>query len=205
MQTLLWSDIKEIIKNLFDEYDGNYGLRWIEKVWGITISRGEADYLTIYEKNQVQMRLISLILLYAEFKSIFFYQASNLFLENIYEFLDKNRLHMDEKLICTQPTGRDLFFEILQNIINTEKKKYCKILNDFYSKQDSKENNEIVPFSESLTRDIIRELIIADDFETLFYITKYKKEEIDEMREEEFYEKVARVNTWIESGMQNTD
>lgn len=205
VQTLLWSDLKEIINNLFDEYDGDFGLRWLEKVWSITISRGEADYLTIYDKNQVHIRLITLIIIYAEFKSIFFSQDPNLYLENVYEFLDKSRLHLDEKLIYDQPLRRDLFFEILEKIIASEKKKYCKLICTYYSNRCKQDDVETDLPTEYLTRDIISELIVGDDFDTLFYVANYKSEEIDKMKEEEFYERIARVNSWIQNDMQNTD
>ena len=204
-QTLLWSDVNAVINNLFNEYDGNYGLRWFEKMWSITVSRGEADYITIYDKNQVHIRLITLILIYAEFKSIFFSQDPNLYLENVYEFLDKHRLHLDEKLVYDQPLRRDLFFEMLEKFIDSEKEKYCKLICTYYAKQCQQENVETDLLTEYLTRDIISELIVGDDFDTLFYVANYKTEEIDKMREENFYERIAKVGWWIENDMQNID
>ena len=210
MFTLLWSKIKDNVDHILNEYEGD-GLTWFEKMWSIIISNCAADYQEENEKTLVYVRLISLIDIYRNAKYLLLdnYDYYPLNIE-IYNYLFKKNPSLEEKRIYRLANKYDSvgnneernFVETLNNLIDEQKNTLCRCIVAYYmlaAKNDF--NNIFDSYQDYLISDILCELITGDEYDKFFYKLNFSEKEIDNMRKEDEYVKIAQVIEWIENDM----
>ena len=210
MSTLLWSEIKDNVDHILIEYEGD-GFDWFEKMWSIIVSNCVADYQEENEKTLVYIRLISLIDIYRNAKYLLLdnYEYYPLNIE-IYNYLFKKNPSLEEKRIYRLANKYDSMDnnnernieETLNNLINEQKNILCRYIVAYYmlaAKNDF--NNIFDSYQDYLICDILGENLPSVEYDKFFYKLNFSEKEIEEIRNEHYYVKIAKIREWIDNDM----
>ncbi len=140
--TLTWDELSEVVKPLFDVWEGQPELRWAKQAWTHLTSRGLASYSNDFEKCRTKIRLMALAAFYRDFCYLAWDLAAYPTYDLWAELLEISKVLVGQLIgsdaeLSTEEDEETLFQEVLRKLVRSERQEVFGALVNAYGNTSS--------------------------------------------------------------------